>query len=218
MNKFLQEEFGDWYKPLEHVLESEYFQNIPKQLSSQNYTPSKENLFKAFKLCQLNNTKVLILGQNPYPTKGHATGLAFGVPDSTLTLPPTLNNVRQEVENSTGLLKIDFDVTLESWAKQGVLLLNTALTTNVGVIENVHGKIWENFIIEVFKVLNMTSVIYVLWGNHAKSYKKYISPFCDILEAAHPSPMSAHKGFFGCNHFQEINKLLKDMHNEQIKW
>lgn len=220
----LKKQFGDWYVPLKPVLDSEEFKAIPNKLGRfVDTTPEKENIFKAFNLTQLKDVRVIILGQNPYPVPGDASGLAFGLTYKNaryLNIPKSMINIRRELESDLNTLAMDFDFTLEHWAKQGVLLLNTALTTQEGVGDNIHKKIWEPFIDKVFEILNdkHTGLVFILWGNHAKSYKDKISENQHIIESAHPSPLSASRGFFESKPFSKTNKLLKDMNNYEIKW
>lgn len=215
----LKETFGDWYIPLKDTIESDYFRDIPKQLGKK-YNPVKSDIFKAFTMTQLKDVRVIILGQNPYPNKAHASGLAFGVHPTTIDVPPSLVNIIREVETDVDMLKLDFDVTLESWAKQGVFLLNTALTTTTGEINNVHRELWAPFTKEVFRVLQEkhTGLVFILWGNEAKRYKEYINPHQYIIESVHPSPLSAYRGFFGSKPFSRTNHILKSINNYEIKW
>lgn len=215
----LKEVFGDWYIPLQNMIDSEYFKTIPNKLGK-NYTPEKENIFKAFTLTPLESVRVIIIGQNPYPTKGHAIGVSFGVPDTLLHLPKSLNNIIKELESDYDTITLNFDCTLESWAKQGVFMLNTALTTKIGEVNNVHGELWEPFITEVFKVLQEkhTGLVFILWGKEAQKYKTKINQYQYIIESAHPSPMSAHRGFFGSKPFSKTNEILQNINNYKIKW
>jgi uracil-DNA glycosylase len=182
------------------------------------------NLFKAFTFIKNNDVKVVILGQDPYYTKGtcvktnknipYATGLAFGVPKTISKIPPSLKNILKEANSR------NTDYSLESWAKQGVLLLNTALTVednNPGV----HIKFWEKEISQLIEKISITfpDTIFLLWGNHAKSYRKHIKKYnCYVLESSHPSPLSASKGFLGCGHFKKVNKILYKLEKNKIIW
>lgn len=179
--------------------------------------------FAAFKLVP-EDIKVVILGQDPYYTKGYcnfqkkqvpyAIGVAFGVPNSIKKLPPSLVNILKESNSNTK------DYSLTSWAKQGVLLLNTALTVKEGN-PNIYAKDYEIFTRSLLKEISTEyeGVIFLLWGNNAKSYLPYINKNTSyVLQAAHPSPLSAHNGFFGCNHFNEVNNILKSMGKEKINW
>lgn len=219
MSDFLKKELGDWYSLLKPVIESEDFKAIPEKIKN-NFTPVKSKIFRAYNKTPFHKLKVVILGQNPYHgEKGLATGLAFGVPALIQKTPPSLKNIVKEVERSGKYIVLD--TSLEHWAEQGVLLLNTSLTSELGEIKNVHSKYWEPLIVRTLEAINnySTGVIFLLWGNHAQSYKRYIWESSNtILEASHPSPLSARKGFAGCGHFDKVNTLLKGMNNEIIKW
>jgi uracil-DNA glycosylase len=228
----LEKALGDWYKHLLPVIQSEDFKAIPSKLNRfVGITPSKENVFKAFTLTSLKEVRVVILGQNPYPKVGEASGLAFGCTRENfkvLNIPASLNNIKRELESDlapNGFLW-DIDLTLENWAKQGVLLLNTALTTKEGVSPNIHQEIWQPFIDRVFEILRAkhTGVVYILWGKHAQSYKDKIGEDNYIIESTHPSPLSAYKNakdvesFFGSKPFSKTNKILEDINNYKINW
>jgi uracil-DNA glycosylase len=226
--------FGkSWYNALKPVLQSEYFNKLTwyikerLRLRKQIY-PSSDSVWKAFRLTPLEDVKIVILGQDPYHTPGMATGLAFGVPDSCIKLPPSLRNILKEVEEDLGEMRLSPDITLESWAKQGVLLINTALTVEKGD-PGCHADMWRHFTQNVLKTLSeeRAAVVYLLWGAHAKSYIPHIQKESNfILTAAHPSPFSAHKGWFGCKHFTKANEILtevaksldKDPEDYIIKW
>ena len=155
----------------------------------------------------------------PYPGDTHAHGPALSVKQG-VALPPSLKNIYKEIENEFGY-KMSRNGFLESWAKQGVLLLNTALTVVAGNA-NSHSKIgWEIFTDNVIKYLNRREdpLIFILWGNNAKSKKAFIDTDRHyILESVHPSPLSASRGFFGCEHFKEANEILKELGKDEINW
>ncbi len=213
--------FGlEWSEALFEELNSEEFKTLSSKLqldrlSNIKICPSKEDIFKAFRLTNLPDIKVVILGQDPYHTirydnKPIATGLSFGVNDRGY-IPPSLKNIVIELESDLEKFAIDFDYSLESWAKQGVLMLNTALTVQEGN-PNSHSKYWESFIKRVLEVINnkTDNTIFILWGNHAKSFKKYLTnPTFKFIESAHPSPFSANHGFFGSKPFSKANSYLK---------
>jgi len=226
--------FGkSWYLGLKPVIDSVYFNKVTwyikerLRLKKQIY-PSSSNIWRAFKLTPLEDVKVVIIGQDPYHTPGMATGLAFGVLDSCVRLPPSLKNILKEVEEDTGNLNLSPDTTLESWARQGVLLINTALTVEKGD-PGCHADVWRHFTENVLRVLSeeKAAIVYLLWGAHAKSYIPHIQKESNfILTAAHPSPFSAYKGFFGCKHFSKCNEILievakgldKNAEDYKIKW
>lgn len=185
--------------------------------------PKYEDTFNAFKYTSWDNVKVVILGQDPYHTEGMAHGLAFSTKnDST---PPSLRNILKEVENDVydGFnIKRSITNDLTSWADQGVLLLNTALTVKLGWPGS-HLAHWEEFTAHTMKELNewKSGVIYLLWGAKAQEFKKYINLEQNyVLETTHPSPFSAHKGFLGCKHFSKTNELLRNINGKksEIIW
>jgi uracil-DNA glycosylase len=182
------------------------------------YTPLK--VFKHIP----DDIKVVILGQDPYYTLGHckltkkiipyATGVAFGVPNTISKIPPSLKNILKEANSTTK------DYSLLSWVDQGVLLLNTALTVELDK-PNSHVDYYKDFTKNIISKIssNYDGVIFLLWGNNAKFYEQYINKNTSyILKAAHPSPLSASRGFFGCGHFKETNRILKELGKEPIKW
>jgi uracil-DNA glycosylase len=207
---------GGWYEELAPFIESGGLDSIYSYLASRlkmgkTLYPSSENVFKAFELTPFNQVRVVIVGQDPYHTPGMAQGLCFSVPEETLRLPPSLNNIKKELEEDVGTMKLELS-DLTSWAEQGVLMLNTALTVERGC-PGIHSKLWAPFTEEVFKVLRQRpAIVYILWGNHAKQYIPLIEQETNfILTAAHPSPFSAHKGFFGCKHFTKTNQILTEV-------
>ena len=180
--------------------------------------PPYNEIFNAFKYCSFSKTKVVIFGQDPYFQKGVANGLAFSVRPNK-PIPSSLKNIYKEIENDVGKSK-NHDGCLKSWARQGVLLLNSSLTVEESKPGS-HSKIgWEIFIRETLKVLqNKRNIVFILWGNHAKKYLKYID--CKhnlILLSAHPSPLSAYRGFFGSKHFSQCNKYLEKHNLDKIIW
>jgi len=188
--------------------------------------PLREDVFKAFKLTPLQSVKVVIVGQDPYhgyeingsdmTTKPEANGLAFSV-DRDIKTPPSLKNIFKAVEHDLGIVNTETD--LSGWAKQGVLLLNAALTVELDN-PGIHNGQWQDFIKRVFFRLNKREdrLIFLLWGNKAQAFKKYIDARHFVLEAPHPSPFSAYKGFLTCGHFAEVNKILYTMKKEPINW
>lgn len=186
--------------------------------ATQPFFPPKDLIFNVFLLCPLTSIRVVILGQDPYIQHGQAHGIAFSVPQS-IPAPPSLKNIYKELEADTGIQNTSGDLT--SWVKQGVFLLNTALTVFPGE-PNSHTVIWRSFTDKVISHISATSptkIVFLLWGNNAISkaslidQKKHL-----ILTAAHPSPLSAFRGFFGCKHFSKVNLVLKSMNMPPIKW
>lgn len=180
--------------------------------------PKRKDLFNAFELCSLENTKVLILGQDPYHRDNQAHGLSFSVPKG-IAAPPSLKNIFKELKND---LNIDLPShgCLESWAKQGVLLLNSILTVREGSPGSHKNIGWETFTNAVIKQVNdfERHIVFMLWGAFAKSKKVLITNERHlVLESAHPSPYSA-TGFFGCKHFSKANEFLIKNKINQINW
>ena len=185
--------------------------------------PKYEDTFNAFKYTPWDDVRVVILGQDPYHTEGMAHGLAFSTQSDRT--PPSLRNILKEVEVDVYEgFNLQRSVTndLTSWAEQGVLLLNTALTVKLGWPGS-HLHHWEDFTAHTIKELSRwkSGVIYLLWGAKAQAFKKYINTEHNhVLETTHPSPFSAHKGFLGCKHFSKTNEILRNMNGKEsrIKW
>lgn len=211
-DELLKEEFKkDYYLKLREFLKKEYSERI--------IYPNMHNIFEALKHTSYKNTKVLILGQDPYHGENQAHGLAFSVQPGEKT-PPSLLNIYKELNSELGCF-IPNNGYLIPWADQGVLLLNTALTVRAHEPNSHKGKGWEIFTDEIIKILNNRKdpVIFILWGANARSKKALItSNHHYILESPHPSPLSARRGFFGCNHFLETNKILKSIGKSSIEW
>ena len=201
----------DYYKALREFLRDEY----------ENHTiyPDKRDIFNALKYTPFSEVRVVIFGQDPYHGEGQAHGLAFSVlPD--VDIPPSLLNIYKELKNELGLYIPD-NGCLTKWAKQGVLLLNNALTVRADTPNSHQGKGWEQFTDRVAELLNERAepVIFLLWGANARKKAEIITaPQHFILEAPHPSPLSASRGFFGCGHFKEVNSILKAMNKPEIDW
>ena len=215
--------FGnDWDVVLKDILEGENYQNIRKFLLNEyhNYTiyPEANDIFNAFKITSYSDTKVVIIGQDPYHEVGQAHGLAFSVKEG-IKFPPSLKNIFLEIKKEYGYPEPKSG-DLTRWAKQGVLLLNATLTVRSGVANSHSLCGWQEFTNDVIKKLSERSdpVIFVLWGNYARSKKNIIDSHHYILEAPHPSPLSAYSGFFGCDHFKEINRILKSLNKKEIDW
>lgn len=197
---------------------------ISNTLATKEFLPSRENIWRAFELTSLESIKVVILGQDPYPTPGNAHGLAFSVEPDVRPIPASLKNIYKELVSD-----IDFKApnhgNLEEWAKRGVMLLNTVLTVEAGAPQS-HTKIgWEDVTDQIIRSIaaQNKNVIFVLWGKSAQVKKKLLGLYLDknghrIIESAHPSPLSASKGFFGTKPFSKVNELLEEMGKEQIDW
>lgn len=182
--------------------------------------PEAKDIFKAFNINPLSETKIVILGQDPYHTRGKANGLAFGYnQDYKGPLNSSLENIIREVYTDTGQT-VD-NLSLVPWAKQGVLLINTRLTTEVGKPLAHKGMGWEREIGFFLERLgdSLSPHVYMLWGREAQSYKKFINNGYNlILEASHPCKFSAHISFQGCRHFSKANEFLRKHGKEEIKW
>lgn len=186
--------------------------------------PEKKNWFRAFELCPLQHTKVVIIGQDPYPgTNKDGTPIAQGLSFSGArdqSIPRSLQNVYKELQRTIPNWFYPNHGCLEYWARQGVLLLNTCLTINPGRVNSHQGMGWGGFIVKVFKFLaeKRPKTIYMLWGGEAKKLRKDIGEKAIFLEAAHPSPTNRSGGFIGCNHFAEANRILIERGEQPIDW
>lgn len=205
----------DWYSLFPEFWDSEYMTKVLTYLDQQYKRkiiyPLQKDIFKAFKLCRVDNFKVLILGQDPYPD-GSATGLAFANDSEKLNYSPSLKKILRAIEiNSYNGLKVVVDPTLESWADNGVLLLNTALTVEKGKVGS-HTHIWKTFTQSFLKRLSeshLTGIHVCLWGNHAKSYKHLLNEnTMNIYECSHPASAHYNHVDWKCDHFKEINKSI----------
>lgn len=205
----------EWTKPyylkLREFLKSEY--------ATKTIYPDMNNIFNALKLTSFEDTKVVIIGQDPYHGEGQAHGLCFSVKQG-VTPPPSLKNIFKELQSDIGK-PIPSHGELTEWAKQGVLLLNNVLTVREGQPTSHKGMGWEIFTDRIISELNkkQTPVVFLLWGAHAQKKAEIITnPIHYKLKAVHPSPLSASRGFFGCKHFSETNKILKKENLKEIEW
>lgn len=213
----------DWEPIIGKELKKPYFQELITFISSEQkqYTiyPPEELVFNAFKTTSYKTVKVVILGQDPYHGAGQAHGLSFSVPRN-VAVPRSLKNIYKEIQNDLGI-SIAKHGNLEKWAEEGVLLLNTVLTVRAGTPKSHQGRGWEIFTDEVIRSLSQgkAHLVFMLWG--ADAFKK--AELIDsnkhlVLKAAHPSPFSAARGFFGCRHFSKANEYLKSFNQETINW
>ena len=205
-------EFNEnYFKILNKVVEEEY--------KTKAIFPDKKDIFNALQLTPFDHVKVVIIGQDPYHNDGQADGLCFSVKQN-VTIPPSLRNIYKELSSDLGC-KIPTHGCLEKWAKQGVLLLNSILTVKAHEAAS-HRKIgWENFTDSIIKKLNekKTPIVFILWGNFAKSKKVLITnQHHFIIESVHPSPLSASRGFFGSKPFSKTNLFLEEQGLEKIDW
>ena len=197
---------------------------LSNALAVKEFLPSKENIWRALELTPLESIKVVILGQDPYPTPGNAHGLAFSVLPDVRPIPASLKNIYKELVSDIGFTAPSHG-NLEEWAKRGVMLLNTVLTVEAGAPQS-HSKIgWEEVTDQIIRSIaaQNKNVIFVLWGKSAQVKKKLLGPYLDknghrVLESAHPSPLSASKGFFGTKPFSKVNGWLTEMGKEPINW
>ena len=208
----LKEEFEkDYYLRLREFLKQEYGYGT--------VYPDMHDIFNALKLTDYNDVKVVILGQDPYHGEGEAHGLAFSVKPG-IAIPPSLRNIYKELNTSLGCY-IPNNGFLEKWAKQGVLLLNSSLTVKKDMANSHSGKGWEMLTDAIIKKLNnrKTPMVFLLWGNNAKAKAWFVDASRHlVLMSVHPSPLSASRGFFGCNHFALANDFLEKNNMSPIDW
>ena len=214
---------NDWLEPLSPEFKKPYYAKLYKTIREE-YTirqifPESKDIFNAFSLTPLSEVKVVILGQDPYHNVGQAHGLCFSVkPD--VDIPPSLVNIYQELQSDLGCYIPD-NGYLVKWAKQGVLLLNTVLTVRAHEANSHRGIGWEEFTDAAIRILNQQDrpMVFMLWGRPAQVKKSMLNnPNHLVLEAPHPSPLSAYRGFFGCRHFSRANAFLEDHGLPPIDW
>jgi uracil-DNA glycosylase len=204
---------SEWKIKLNETLNASWFKKMLDELKTMQQSipiyPPKEDWFKALVLTPFEKVKCVIIGQDPYHQKGQAMGLAFSV-HKGIKIPPSLKNIYKELESDLGINTPNHG-DLTAWAKEGVLLLNTTLTVEDSKPMSHKNLGWERFTDAIIHALNQkkTPVVYMLWGNHAKSKEALIDTSKHlVLKAAHPSPLSAYHGFFGCKHFSKTNAFL----------
>ncbi len=214
---------NDWDEVLSGEFEKEYYLKLRTFLKSEyknhHIHPDMYDIFNALKWTPYEKVKVVIFGQDPYHGENQAHGLAFSV-QKGVDIPPSLLNIYKELNLELGCF-IPNNGYLEKWARQGVLLLNSALTVRDGVANSHRNKGWEIFTNTVTEKLNEReeSVIFLLWGNNAKEKAELITnPKHYILSTVHPSPLSASRGFFGCGHFKKANEILRSLGKTEIDW
>lgn len=212
-----------WKGFFEEETKKEYFLNLErflfKEYQNTKVYPSRENLFNCFRLTNLEDVKVVILGQDPYHQPSQAHGLAFSV-QKGVKIPPSLRNIFKEINNDTGAI-IPSHGDLTYLAKQGVLLLNTILTVEDSKPLSHQNKGWEIFTNRVIDKLNSSKqpIVFLLWGNNSRKKKELITNKGHlVLEAPHPSPLSSYHGFFGCKHFSRVNEFLIKNNLKPIDW
>lgn len=212
-----------WDELLKGEFEKPYYLELRNFLKAEynSYTiyPDMYDIFNALKLTSYDDVKAVILGQDPYHEPNQAHGLAFSVKDG-VALPPSLKNIYKELNTDLGL-PVPEKGDLTKWAEQGVLLLNTSLTVRRGQANSHRGKGWEIFTDRIIEIMNEREkpVVFILWGANARAKTALITnPVHKILTCAHPSPLSAHNGFFGCRHFSKCNEFLRANGIEEIDW
>ncbi len=214
---------SSWNNLLKNEFQKPYFEQLVNFVKSEYKShlvyPSGDNIFKAFNSCPVEQVKVVILGQDPYHGEGQAHGLAFSVPEG-VNFPPSLCNIFKELNRDFGL-SMPAHGDLTRWANQGVFLLNATLTVKASSPGSHQKKGWETFTDAVIKKLseNQENLVFMLWGSYAQKKKELIDTARHlILEAPHPSPLSAYRGFIGCGHFSQANKYLISNNKEPIHW
>ena len=214
----------EWKEALAPYFDGELFARLAEFVRQEYQTkkifPPPADVFRAFWLTPFSKVKVVILGQDPYHNDRQAHGLCFSVPQGE-SLPPSLLNIYREIESDLGIKKNPADGNLEDWAKQGVFLLNAILTVVAHQPASHRGRGWEEFTDIVIKTLSDSreNLVFLLWGNYARGKIALIDQQKHlILEAPHPSPLSAYAGFFGCKHFSKCNDYLKSHGLEPIIW
>ena len=220
-NIYLEE---NWLEKLSQQFNADYMKNLrtflrEEQAKGQIIYPENHNVFAALNLTPYKNVRVVILGQDPYHGENQAHGLSFSVPKSE-RIPPSLRNIYKELEEDLGV-KAPTHGNLETWAKQGVLLLNSVLTVRAHEAASHQGKGWEKFTDEIIRELNHKNepIVFMLWGSYAQKKGAFIDRNKHlVLESAHPSPLSAYRGFFGCGHFSKANDFLKKNNLQEIRW
>jgi uracil-DNA glycosylase len=212
-----------WNKILGDELKKDYFKDLSSFLDSErskkNIFPPEDEVFSALNYIDFDDVKVVVIGQDPYHGAGQAHGLAFSV-KKDVKVPPSLVNIYKELHADLGI-EIPNHGFLESWAKQGVLLLNNCLTVEESKAGSHHKKGWEQFTDRIIKELNekKEGLVFLLWGAPAQKKAKSVDEKKHyVLKAPHPSPLSAYRGFFGCKHFSKTNEILKSEGKKEIDW
>lgn len=214
---------NDWEPALKAEFAKPYYRELYSKVRAaygkEVVYPPADEIFQAYHLTALSDVKVVILGQDPYHEEGQAHGLCFSVKEN-VAVPPSLVNIYKELHDDIGF-EIPRHGYLEKWARQGVLLLNTVLTVRAHAANSHKGYGWEQFTDATIRILNEQDrpIVYLLWGRNAREKKAMLdNPKQLVLEAAHPSPLSAYNGFFGCKHFSKTNEFLQANNIEPIDW
>ncbi|WP_249976974.1 uracil-DNA glycosylase [Vreelandella olivaria] len=215
---------SDWSQWLGQEFQADYMQALKHFLAQEKASrkiiyPHSSNWFRAFELTPLEDVKVVILGQDPYHGPNQAHGLCFSVQPG-VQVPPSLVNIYKELASDVSFTPVRHGF-LEHWAKQGVLLLNTVLTVERGNAASHRGKGWEHFTDRAIETVSQhaSACVFLLWGSHARQKKSLIDQRRHlVLESPHPSPLSAHRGFFGNHHFSRANQFLLEQGRSPIEW
>lgn len=212
-----------WKDALTNEFNKEYFVKLTdfvrnEYMSGKNVYPAPKNIFNAFNLCPLDNVKVVIIGQDPYHEPNQAHGLCFSVLPPT-PVPPSLVNIYKEIESDLGRKSVT-NGDLTHWATQGVLLLNSTLTVRAHAAASHAGHGWEEFTDAVIRATaTRKNIVYMLWGSYAQKKAAFVTPNNNlVLKSAHPSPLSAYRGFFGNHHFSRANEYLSQHGKTPIDW
>ena len=215
---------NEWDELLKDEFKKEYYlrlrQTLIYEYKTQRIFPGMYDIFNALKLTSYNDVKCVIIGQDPYHGEGQAHGLSFSVRKG-IAPPPSLVNIFKEIRDDVGIDNTGRHGELTKWAKNGVLLLNSVLTVRANQARSHHGIGWEEFTSDVIRLLNLREkpMVFMLWGADAKAKAQLITnPVHLVLKAAHPSPLSAYNGFFGCRHFSKANAFLSAKGIEPIDW
>lgn len=215
---------NDWDEILKSEWSKPYYGELREFLKEEYRTkriyPPMNDIFNALKYTSYSDTRVVIIGQDPYHGYGQAHGLCFSVKKG-VEPPPSLKNIFKEIKSDLGITEPEHFGELTSWAKQGVLLLNTVLTVREGSPNSHKGRGWEKVTDRIISELNSkkTSIVFLLWGRNAVEKAKIIdNPIHKKLITVHPSPLSAYNGFFGCKHFSKTNEILKFSSQKPIDW
>ena len=214
---------NEWDDLLKDEFQKEYYLNLREFLKKEYFSgrvyPDMYDIFNALKYTSYSDVKAVIIGQDPYHGRGQAHGLCFSV-QKGVAVPPSLQNIYKEIQSDLGIPPAPHGY-LKKWADNGVLLMNTVLTVREGQANSHKGKGWEIFTDRVIELLNQREnpIVFLLWGGNAKQKLRLITnPDHCILQAAHPSPLSASNGFFGCRHFSKANEFLTAHGMEPIDW
>jgi len=212
-----------WFRELKTEFKKPYMKDLrsflaKEKLKNRIVCPESSKIFYSLMLTPLESTKVVIIGQDPYHGEGQAQGLAFSV-ESDRAIPPSLVNIFKEIKSDMNI-EPPIHGDLSNWSRQGVLLLNSVLTVEKGNPGSHAGRGWEGFTDKIVEILNKRDgLVFLLWGAHAQKKGLTIDRRRHlVLEAPHPSPLSAHRGFFGCKHFSKTNKFLRERRDLEIQW